>query len=115
MTTFIPAYAGEYLKTGKNIPAMLSTSGNVTETHGGASMFNILSQKRSGIYCYENLINGRKYVGQSIDIDRRKAEHERNFRNNKKDSPELLADVIKYGRKNFKFSIILLFLYQPLF
>jgi hypothetical protein len=29
-----------------NVPAMLSTSGNVTATHGGVTMFDILSQKR---------------------------------------------------------------------
>ena len=26
--------------------------------------------KQCGIYCYQNLINNKKYIGQSIDLER---------------------------------------------
>lgn len=29
------------------------------------------NQKKIGIYCIENLINNKKYIGQSLDIDNR--------------------------------------------
>ncbi len=40
-------------------------------------------EKVCGIYCIENKVNGKKYVGQSIDIYKRWKQH-RNELNNKK-------------------------------
>ena len=53
----------------------------------------------AGIYCIENLINGKKYVGQSINLERRmKSKHYHCF--------ALLNAIKKYGRKKFKKYII---------
>ena len=30
-----------------------------------------MKQKKSGIYCIENIVNRKKYIGQSIDIEER--------------------------------------------
>lgn len=54
-----------------------------------------------GIYKFENLINGKIYIGQSIDIERRYREH----KSMNKDSTFMDA-VKKYGFENFKFDII---------
>lgn len=56
-----------------------------------------------GIYCITNKINGKKYFGQSIDIERRKKAY---F--NKGDFPNdhLKNAFNKYGKENFKFEII---------
>ena len=56
-----------------------------------------------GIYLITNLINGKVYVGQSINLRRRWREHKyRIYQNN---SPIDLA-FIKYGRENFKNEIL---------
>lgn len=56
--------------------------------------------KMIGIYMYENLINGKKYVGQSVDIERRHKEHL--YRR------ELAIEkaIQKYGIENFRFVVL---------
>lgn len=62
-----------------------------------------------GIYKIENLINHKKYIGQSIDIYERWQEHKRiNERNSKvvKQSYPLYRAFNKYGIDNFLFEVI---------
>lgn len=64
-----------------------------------------------GIYCYENKINGKKYIGQSKDIRKRIKTHEKNFKkdlfeNTKGENKLLWYSVKKYGRDNFNLTII---------
>ena len=59
-----------------------------------------------GIYKIENKINGKKYIGQSIDINRRFREHKNSLRNNKHGNNYLQASFNKYGEDNFTFEII---------
>jgi group I intron endonuclease len=54
-----------------------------------------------GIYQIKNLINGKCYVGQSIDIERRFYNH----RTTTLDYP-LYRDIKKYGIDNFEFSVL---------
>ncbi len=52
-----------------------------------------------GIYCIENLIDGKKYVGQSQNLKRRmKATHKENI--------YLFRAIQKYGRDNFKTYVV---------
>ena len=52
-----------------------------------------------GIYKIENLLNGKKYIGQSVHIEKRFSEHCR--------SNSLLGqDIQKYGKINFDFSVL---------
>lgn len=55
-----------------------------------------------GIYKFTNKINGKSYIGQSVDIKRRYKEHK-----TRKTENSMFHDAIKeYGFDNFDFSII---------
>lgn len=56
-----------------------------------------------GIYKITNKINGKMYVGQSINVDSRKRAH---FRNNHIGCPILYNAMDKYGNDSFEFEII---------
>lgn len=53
----------------------------------------------SGIYVIENTINGKKYVGQSISLERR-------IRENHDECLALYGAICKYGIENFQINII---------
>jgi group I intron endonuclease len=59
--------------------------------------------KVCGIYKIENKINGKKYIGQSIDIHRRWVDHRRDI---KARNYFLYQAFKKYGISNFSFEII---------
>lgn len=59
-----------------------------------------------GIYKIENLVNGKVYIGQSINFKRRFSEHLTELRNNKHANQYLQASWNKYGEHNFKISIL---------
>lgn len=59
-----------------------------------------------GIYCIENIINNKKYIGQSIHIHRRWSEHKYELNNNIHENDYLQKSWNKYGFDNFKFYIV---------
>ena len=62
--------------------------------------------KICGIYKITNLVNGKVYIGSSIDIKRRwKKEHLYFLEKNKHWNDHLQSSWNKYGKKNFKFEI----------
>jgi len=63
-------------------------------------------EKICGVYQIINIINGKIYIGSSIDIRSRWKEHKRELKKNKHHSSYLQRSWNKYGKNNFKFSII---------
>lgn len=58
------------------------------------------------IYIIQNMINGKFYLGSTINLNKRKLKHFRELRKNSHHSILLQRAVNKYGIENFKFIII---------
>ena len=59
-----------------------------------------------GIYCIENMISNKKYIGQSIDIYERWKDHKRKLNNDKHRNRYLQRAWNKHKECNFKFYIL---------
>lgn len=59
-----------------------------------------------GIYCIENLINNKKYIGQSIDVEQRWRRHQKNLNNGNHQNIHLQNAWNKYGSEFFTFYIL---------
>lgn len=62
--------------------------------------------KKIGIYCFINTHNGKRYVGQSIDIDARHKGHLRELNNNTHRNAHLQGAFNKYGSACFEFHML---------
>lgn len=61
---------------------------------------------KSGIYSILNVVNGKRYIGSSVDIYSRLHEHFHNLRNNKSHNKHLQSSWNKYGEENFIFNVL---------
>lgn len=62
--------------------------------------------KESGIYCIINKINNKKYIGQTVDLDRRIYDHKRLLKKNEHKNIYLQREFNKYGEENFIIEVI---------
>lgn len=65
-----------------------------------------MAKKISGIYCIENLINGKKYIGLTNDLARRKREHFNLLNKGEHENRHLQNAWDKYHEENFIFYVI---------
>lgn len=59
-----------------------------------------------GIYKIENKVNGKVYIGQSIDIDKRRKQHLGDLNNGIHHNKHLQSAWDKYGEENFTFKVV---------
>lgn len=65
-----------------------------------------MQEKQSGIYCIENTVNKKKYMGMSRDIKRRWSEHKTELNSHTHVNQYLQSAWDKYGKSKFIFYII---------
>jgi group I intron endonuclease len=62
--------------------------------------------KKCGVYCIENTVNNKKYIGSSKRIDNRFRQHKEELKNGEHCNGHLINSFKKYGIDVFKFYII---------
>ena len=60
----------------------------------------------TGIYCITNRINGKRYVGSSINISKRFGEHKTELRGQRHINSYLQKSYNKYGEGSFTFDVV---------
>lgn len=60
----------------------------------------------AGVYCFENLINGKVYIGSSQEVCERVAQHLRHIRNNNHPNKKFKDAINKYGFDKFRYFIL---------
>lgn len=64
------------------------------------------NERVCGIYCIENLVNNKKYIGQSISIYDRWNQHRSELRNNQHENEHLQNAWNKYAEESFSFYVL---------
>lgn len=65
-----------------------------------------MSNEIIGIYCWENIQNEKRYIGQSVNVKKRYYSHKYSLRRGDSSSVHLQSAWNKYGEDSFKFYIL---------
>lgn len=65
-----------------------------------------LANVKCGVYCIYNIVNGKVYVGRSIDIESRWGQHRSELNSGEHHNPHLQSAWLKYGAEAFSFFIL---------
>ena len=60
----------------------------------------------TGIYCIENIHNGKRYIGQSVDIKKRWVQHKQKLNHNAHYNEHLQSAWNLYGKDAFNFYVV---------
>lgn len=71
------------------------------------NMSKRLFHYNSGIYQIKNLVNGKFYIGQTVELSPRRYNHFRLLSVGKHHNPKLQASFNKHGISNFEFSVLI--------
>ena len=63
-------------------------------------------ENNCGVYHIRNVLNGKRYIGSSVDLKKRKYQHFNNLQKNKHHSQHLQSAYNKYGEENFIFEVL---------
>lgn len=69
----------------------------------GGYIIDYMDLNTSGIYAIRNVVNGKVYIGSSVNMYHRKGQHSSDLRNNRHRNPYLQNAWNKHGEKNFVF------------
>ena len=94
------------LNSSNDLPNPVETFINLKDIYSICSYRNSLKNK-SGIYCFVNTINNKRYIGSAKDLYLRLIEH----LNSKKSNIALQEAFKKYGLENFNFCVFEYFTY----
>lgn len=61
---------------------------------------------QSGVYQITNEVNGKRYIGSAVNMDKRWKEHRRDLRANRHRNQKLQRSYNKYGKDSFSFKVI---------
>lgn len=86
--------------------AITPSRGRTAKAHGRRFDMNILSSKVSGVYAITNIVNGKFYIGSTVNIDKRWKEHKSLLYRNLHKNVHLQRAWNKYGENCFRISVI---------
>ena len=84
---------------------------HMTKAHGGALMIDIIPQVHHnqicGVYEIVNTVNGKRYIGSSVDISSRFRHHKNELQKGIHRNPRLQNAWKKYGKEYFIFNLLI--------